>query len=151
MGLAFLASPALLTGLTLLFAVYPAPLQALIEPFATLFDPADPEAHPTYLALWHGLTPVLGLSVLTWLLGLGLFMLRGPVSSFQARVPAVVDSERGYRTWVRAVDGFAVWLTARTQRGSLATTSSSSCGGHRRTAERGADDGSHHAGLGDPL
>lgn len=118
-GLAFLASPALLTGLTLLFAVYPAPLQALIEPFATLFDPADPEAHPTYLALWHGLTPVLGLSVLTWLLGLGLFMLRGPVSSFQARVPAVVDSERGYRTWVRAVDGFAVWLTARTQRGSL--------------------------------
>ncbi len=118
-GVIFLASPALLTGLTLLFAVYPAPLQALIEPFATLFEPVAPEVDPTYLALWHGLTPVLGLSVLTWLLGLGLFLLRGPISAFQAKIPAAVDSERGYRNSVRAVDGFAVWLTARTQRGSL--------------------------------
>lgn len=118
-GLAFLAAPALLAGLTLLFALYPAPLQALIEPFATLFEPVTAGVEPTYLALWHGLTPVLGLSVLTWLLGLGLFMLRRRVSSFQSKVPSVVDSERGYRNSVRAVDWFAVWLTARTQRGSL--------------------------------
>ncbi|GAA1455059.1 Na+/H+ antiporter subunit A [Nesterenkonia lacusekhoensis] len=115
----FLAAPAVLALLTVVLALYPAGLQALIEPFAGRFEPAEPGTDSTYLALWHGLTPVLGLSVLTWLLGLGLFLLRVRVSAVQARVPALVDSERGYRNAVRAVDGVAVWLTARTQRGSL--------------------------------
>ncbi len=115
----FLAAPAVLALLTVVLALYPAGLQALIEPFAGRFEPAEPGTDSTYLALWHGLTPVLGLSVLTWLLGLGTFLLRVRVSAVQARVPALVDSERGYRNTVRFVDWFAVWLTARTQRGSL--------------------------------
>lgn len=115
----FLASPAVLAGLTVLLALVPGPVQALIEPFATLFDPVAPEVHPTYLALWHGFTPVLGLSVLTWALGLGLFWLGGRVTSEARAVPAALDAERMYRATIRTLDDVAVWLTSKTQRGSL--------------------------------
>ncbi|GAB3848315.1 Na+/H+ antiporter subunit A [Nesterenkonia populi] len=115
----FLASPVILAGATLLFAVWPAPLQAIVEPFAEGFAPADPDLPDTYLALWHGFTPVLGLSVLTWALGLGIFWLIGRSALQQKPIPAPLDAERVYRYSLRALDDFAAWLTSKTQRGSL--------------------------------
>lgn len=115
----FLAPPAILAALTVILAFYPAPVQALLEPFSALFPPADPDAYATYLALWHGWTPVLALSVLTWLLGLGLFRLMGRSTTVSFKVPAVLDAERGYRASIRWLDDFAAWLTSKTQRGSL--------------------------------
>ncbi|WP_300345340.1 Na+/H+ antiporter subunit A [Nesterenkonia sp.] len=115
----FLAAPVLLACLTVLFALAPAALQGLIEPFSGLFEPAAPDVEPTYLALWHGLTPVLGLSALTWVLGLGVFRLVGRAGESRPVVPAVLDAERIYRRSIRELDDVAAWLTATTQRGSL--------------------------------
>lgn len=116
----FLAAPAVLAALTVALAVVPGMIQQLVEPFAALFEPASPEVEPTYLALWHGLTPVLGLSVLTWALGLGLFWLVGRAAGSKRTAPAVYDAERLYRISIRKLDDFAAWLTSHTQRGSLA-------------------------------
>ena len=116
----FLAAPAALGVLTLLFAIYPEPVQQLVEPFASLFEPVAPAVEPTYLALWHGWTPVLGLSALTWGLGLGLFWLWGRSPDPQRAVPLAFDAERLYRSSIRGLDSFAAWLTSNTQRGSLA-------------------------------
>ncbi|HIW99776.1 MAG TPA: Na+/H+ antiporter subunit A [Candidatus Nesterenkonia stercoripullorum] len=115
----FLSAPAVLSVVTVVAAFYPAPIEALIAPFSELFDPAVAGESPTYLALWHGLTPVLGLSVLTWVLGALLFWARRPVATVQARIPAWIDAARGYRAMMRALDDFSIWLTGRTQRGSL--------------------------------
>nr|WP_232301715.1 Na+/H+ antiporter subunit A [Nesterenkonia jeotgali] len=115
----FLAAPMILASATLVLALLPRPVQALVEPFSTLFTPVAPEVEPTYLALWHGLTPVLGLSVLTWVLGYLLFRAREPFARWQAKVPPVFDAERGYRATVRGVDMLSSWVTARTQRGAL--------------------------------
>ena len=116
----FLAAPAILTAFTVGLALWPAPVQTLIEPFATLFEPLEAGVPMTYLALWHGVTPVLGLSVLAWVVGLALFALRSAVSRTQGRVPALIDAERGYRSSVKLLDMVAVGLTSATQRGSLA-------------------------------
>ena len=115
----FLAAPALLAAATVLFAVAPQPLQQLMEPFAALFEPVDPAVEPTYLALWHGLTPVLGLSALTWALGLGLFWRRGRNGRALHALPEALDAERLYRVSIRHLDDFAAWVTSKTQRGSL--------------------------------
>ncbi|WP_150460967.1 Na+/H+ antiporter subunit A [Nesterenkonia ebinurensis] len=115
----FLAAPAALAALTLVFALAPGPVQHLVEPFAALFEPVAPEVDPTYLALWHGLTPVLGLSVLAWALGAGVFWLHGRITDPQRAVPAVLDAERIYRYSIRSLDDFAAWTTSKTQRGSL--------------------------------
>nr|WP_246836295.1 Na+/H+ antiporter subunit A [Nesterenkonia sp. NBAIMH1] len=115
----FLAAPMLLAGATLLFAVWPAPIQAMVVPFAESFAPADADIPPTYLALWHGVTPVLGLSVLTWGAGLGIFWLIGRSLNPQRAVPAPLDSERMYRLVLRSLDDVAAWVTSKTQRGSL--------------------------------
>ncbi|MDZ5077504.1 Na+/H+ antiporter subunit A [Nesterenkonia sp. HG001] len=119
-GAVFLAAPALLAVATVLLALWPAPVQRLIDPFVSLFHPVSEGAPGTYLALWHGLTPVLGLSVLAWGLGLGLFAVRERFGRLQQRTPAVFDAERGYRSSVKVLDVVAVWLTSVTQRGSLA-------------------------------
>ncbi|KAB1659526.1 Na+/H+ antiporter subunit A [Pseudoclavibacter chungangensis] len=72
-----------------------------------------------HLALWHGLEPALGISAITLALGLLLFWAREPVSRLQAKVPALVDSARGYWWSMRVVDLVAARVTAFTQRGSL--------------------------------
>ncbi|MFD1345577.1 Na+/H+ antiporter subunit A [Nesterenkonia halotolerans] len=115
----FLAAPMILTVFTVALALVPQPVQALAESFSSLFDPVEPGVEATYLALWHGLTPVLGLSVLTWLLGFALFRVRDSFGRLQAKVPAVIEAERGYRGTVRGVDLLSSWVTARTQRGAL--------------------------------
>ncbi|MDR8019037.1 Na+/H+ antiporter subunit A [Nesterenkonia aerolata] len=115
----FLAAPAVLTAGTVLFAVWPAPLEAMISPYTELFGPVESGASMTYLALWHGFTLVLALSALTWVLGALLFLGRAGVARLQERVPAVFDAERTYRASIRSLDAFAQALTSRTQSGSL--------------------------------
>ena len=55
----FLAAPAILAAATLLFGLWPVPVENAVEPYAGLF-PLDTVV--THLALWHGLTPALGLT-----------------------------------------------------------------------------------------
>ncbi|WP_026553471.1 Na+/H+ antiporter subunit A [Arthrobacter sp. H20] len=113
----FLFAPALLTVFTVGLGLWPAPLDSIIQPYVTLFE-ADGEE--SYLALWHGFTPALLLSVVTIAVGVLLFWFRATVELTQSKVPSVVDAERGYKYTIGTLDDVAVWITGRTQRGSLA-------------------------------
>ncbi|MGP5219908.1 Na+/H+ antiporter subunit A [Arthrobacter rhombi] len=112
----FLAAPAVLTAATLVFGVLPTPLGEAVGGFASLFPASD---EPIRLALWHGLTPVLGLSVVIIVVGLLLHRWRSGFGALQARVPALLEAEQMYKWALNAVDEVSVWTTGRTQRGSL--------------------------------
>ncbi|PZG18634.1 Na+/H+ antiporter subunit A [Micromonospora craterilacus] len=87
----------------------------LLAPYADLYDSAEPGYH---LALWHGLTPALGLSVLAVAGGAGLFhLLRRERVRATLRLP--FDGASVYKKSIGGVDRLAVELTGATQRGSL--------------------------------
>ncbi|WP_445155921.1 Na+/H+ antiporter subunit A [Arthrobacter sp. Hor0625] len=113
---AFLAAPALLSLLTIVYGLWPVPVDAWIQPYAALFDGGDGAGH---LALWHGITPALGLTAVTFALGLAMFYGRNAVARAQSLVPAWFDADRSYQLTIGALDDAAVWITGRTQRGSL--------------------------------
>ncbi|MCU1572922.1 MAG: Na+/H+ antiporter subunit [Micrococcaceae bacterium] len=113
---AFLFAPALLSVLTVVYGLWPVPVDSWIAGYASLF-PAEGEV--THLALWHGLTPALGLTALTLAAGTALFLGRSTVTRLQDRSPSLGSAEAAYRGLVNAVDAAAIWVTGRTQRGSL--------------------------------
>ncbi|WP_018135273.1 Na+/H+ antiporter subunit A [Acaricomes phytoseiuli] len=114
---AFVAPPAILALLTVVTGVLYAPVQSWIEPYSNQFLAAG-DKEP-YLTLFSGFNLALGLSALTLLSGWLLFLARNPVSRLQARVYPLFDAERGYRKTIVALDAVAIWVTGRTQRGSL--------------------------------
>ena len=117
----FLAAPALLSLLTVLYGAWPDPVDGWIQPYAALFaghEGAESDA-AGHLALWHGFTPALGLTAITFALGLAMFYGRNAVSRVQAMVPGWIDGDRSYQRTIGALDDAAVWVTGRTQRGSL--------------------------------
>lgn len=125
----FLAAPAILSVLTIIFGVWPAPVDAWIQPYAALFRQGTPGSgthdggiaagQVGHLALWHGVTLALGLTAVTFVLGLAMFYGRKLVARAQDLVPGWVDADRGYQKTIGILDDVAVWLTGRTQRGSL--------------------------------
>ncbi|PZE86805.1 Na+/H+ antiporter subunit A [Curtobacterium sp. MCBD17_032] len=72
-----------------------------------------------HLALWHGLEPALGISALTLVAGVALFLVRTRVEAVQHRLAGSPSASGTYRRLMRALDRFATWLTASLQRGSL--------------------------------
>ncbi len=122
---AFLAAPAVLSVLTVLYGLWPAPVDGWIQPYAALVaagtapDGGAAAGDAGYLALWHGFTPALGLTAVTFAAGLAMYFGRTAVSRLQARVPGWVDGDRAYQLTIGALDDIAVWVTGRTQRGSL--------------------------------
>lgn len=122
---AFLAAPAVLSLLTIVYGLWPDPVDGWIQPYAGLFvdsDAADAGSAADaagHLALWHGLTPALGLTAVTFVLGLAMFYARNAVSRLQSLVPGWIDGDRSYQLVIGALDDAAVWVTGRTQRGSL--------------------------------
>jgi multicomponent Na+:H+ antiporter subunit A len=120
----FLAAPALLSLLTIVYGLWPGPVDAWIQPYAALFastaaDAGTPAGQAGHLALWHGLTPALGLTALTFALGLAMHFGRTLVARAQSRVPGWIDRDRLYQLTIGALGDVAVWITGRTQRGSL--------------------------------
>ncbi len=91
-----------------------------IEPAATAA--ALPEGEVPHLALWHGLEPALGLSAITLVGGVALFLLRRPVEALQHRLAGSPSASGTYRAIMRGLDRVATGLTAGVQRGSLPTT-----------------------------
>ena len=118
---AFLAAPAVLSLLSVVYGLWPAPVDAWIQPYAALFVPygEDPAAAAGHLSLWHGVTPALGMTAITFTMGLAMFYGRNAVSRTQSLVPGWVDGDRAYQLTIGALDDAAVWVTGRTQRGSL--------------------------------
>src|SRR6478736_759317 len=120
----FLAAPAVLSLLTIAYGLWPVPVDAWIQPYAALFastasDAGTPAAQAGHLALWHGFTPALGLTAITFVLGAAMYFGRTAVARAQSLVPAWVDGDRAYQLTIGALDDAAVWITGRTQRGSL--------------------------------
>ncbi|WP_077489484.1 Na+/H+ antiporter subunit A [Sinomonas mesophila] len=129
----FVAPPAVLALLGLAFGLWPAPVDALAAPYAASAAgtvsslgaddggaaASTAAAAAPHLAAWHGLGLPLALSAAGWLAGAALFAAREAVGRAQQRLGAPVDSERVYRSIVGAVDDVAIWITGRTQRGSL--------------------------------
>ncbi len=71
------------------------------------------------LQLWHGISPVLMLSVATLLTGIGLFIARHPLRRFAHRLKAlaVIGPEHIYRSFFDLVLKFAGWQTRVIQNG----------------------------------
>lgn len=72
------------------------------------------------IALWHGFTPVLGLSVVTLALGVGLFMVRTPLLALARPSWQQLTWAHGYETGLRLLDVLSARLTRTLQHGRLA-------------------------------
>ncbi|WCE39925.1 Na+/H+ antiporter subunit A [Brevibacterium sp. BDJS002] len=81
-----------------------------------VIDPGDGDYH---LALWHGLEPALALSAITIAVGLGLFVLRDSFAKVQSTLPSGLDFHDLYSKLISWMERLALWVTSRTQRGSL--------------------------------
>ncbi|WP_341715580.1 Na+/H+ antiporter subunit A [Micromonospora sp. FIMYZ51] len=112
----FLAPAALLAVAGAAAGLLAPAVDRLLAPYADLYPTgSDPGYH---LALWHGLTPALGLSVLAVAGGVGLFLLmRRERVRTTLRLP--FDGAAAYGKAIAGVDRLAVELTGATQRGSL--------------------------------
>ena len=121
-GLGLTAPIVALSAVSLLLGLGPQLVDPLIAAFAASYPEAEPEPEAG-LALWHGLTPELGLSALTIALGLALAAARAPFARLQAsagaRVPRALDADHGYTATVQGLDEGADAVTGRIQRGSL--------------------------------
>lgn len=125
----FLAAPAVLSLLTIVYGLWPLPVDGWLQPYAALFvtgsvdaggaDGGAAAAEAGHLALWHGFTLALGLTGVTFVLGWAMFRWRAGFSRLQERVPGWIDGDRSYQQTIGALDDIAVWVTGRTQRGSL--------------------------------
>ena len=120
-SLGFLLAPALLGLACLVGGFLGAPLTGLIETYAGTLEVGH-ESHG--LALWHGVTTPLLLSLLAIALGATLFWQRAAIASVQATFPVVKGADEFYNDAIRKLDILAVEVTARTQRGSLASYTS---------------------------
>jgi len=117
----FLAPVVVLGVAGLVLGLLPFLADPLVQAYADSYPLAAGE-EVEHLALWHGLKPALGFSVLTLLLGGALFAGREPVRALQRRLsPALsaVDADRSYEATVTGVDRVARRSTSLVQTGSL--------------------------------
>ncbi|MEU1755316.1 Na+/H+ antiporter subunit A [Micromonospora matsumotoense] len=112
--LPMLAPPALLALAGLVAGPAAAGIDGLLGPYAELFGPPHEK-----LALWHGLTPALGLSALALAGGAVLHAVRGPLAPTLARWRLPFTGNQGYEWATHHFDRLAIEVTGATQRGSL--------------------------------
>lgn len=110
--------PAVLASLGLGLGLYPVALDGLLTQVAGSLQgaPVTVELH-----LWHGITPALGLSVVTVALGVLLFLALVPVKSILAGLQKITrfDADKGWDHILNGLDGFARWLTRLLQGGEM--------------------------------
>src|SRR5690606_13998759 len=118
------AAPIILAGLTLAAGLGAPAVDVALHGYAVTAVPGlDPEGLPLegpgHLALWHGFEPALGISILSILLGIGLFLLTRR-TGWDAR-PRLLPFTAAdvYALVMRGVDRLSVLTTTLTQRGSL--------------------------------
>ncbi|MBO8200817.1 Na+/H+ antiporter subunit A [Streptomyces smyrnaeus] len=113
----FVAPVAVLAGAGLVLGAGYAGTATVANAYAEGY-PAGPQGSYA-LSLWHGFTPVLGLSALSLILGGLLHAVRRHTLAAAATVPRLPDVQGGYDRAVAGVDRLAVAVTRHTQVGSL--------------------------------
>ncbi|MGM7670754.1 Na+/H+ antiporter subunit A [Microbacterium sp. A93] len=120
----FLSAPIILGGLTLAAGIGAPAIDVALHGYAVTATPGLDAAGqavegPGHLALWHGFEPALGISVLSVLLGIVLFLLTRRTG--WDRKPRLLKFTAAdvYALVMRGVDRLSVIITTFTQRGSL--------------------------------
>jgi multicomponent Na+:H+ antiporter subunit A len=98
----------------LVFGIAP----GLIEPPAATYAEVYQATEPYHLALWHGWSLPLLLSVVILVAGFALFR-SNATARYSSPLPEFLDAQRGYQATVGGLTRFAQELTGRTQVGSL--------------------------------
>jgi multicomponent Na+:H+ antiporter subunit A len=115
--LAFVAAPLLLSAFTVVYGLQPSLLDALDSAATTALVAADTTVH---LALWHGWTLALGLSVVAFVVGTLMFVARQPVERVLAVGHDVPLTSAGlYAGSLRLMNRVADRVTGLVQFGSL--------------------------------
>ncbi|TLW90371.1 DUF4040 domain-containing protein [Saccharomonospora piscinae] len=115
-GARFVA-PALVPALaSLVLGVVPGAVEVLAGRYAAAYPSEGVRYH---LALWHGLTPTLGLSALVLLGGYAAYRAGWVFRTLAGRVPTALQAEPTYHAAIGGLDRTARWLTGRLQVGSL--------------------------------
>jgi len=109
-------SPALLTALTVVLGIFPKPLSAAFDQH--LNSTFGPKEH-SELALWHGFTVALGLSVLIIVGGIVMHWQRQALVKWQFTYPALGNADDAYDSVIALLRQLSLRTTATTQRGSL--------------------------------
>lgn len=120
----FLSAPIILGGLTLALGIGAPALDTALHGYAVTAAPGLDAAGaavegPGHLALWHGFEPALGISALSIVLGIGLFLLTRRTGWDRKSRMLKFTAADIYYLVMRGVDKLSVVTTTLTQRGSL--------------------------------
>lgn len=113
--LIFLAPLLLLSAMTLALGLYP----QLVEPLMIHWSAAQGGPGKMHLLAFAGLNPALGLSAISISLGLAFYWIRRRTDTGAAPRRMIISAEDIYRMSLNGLDMVAIWITGRTQRGSL--------------------------------
>jgi len=113
----FLFAPTVLAVSSLALGPLAAFVDRGVVGYAALFPASGQYTYE--LALWHGFEPELGLSLITMVVGLALFVGRERVSRLQSRLSTGFSASDAYWDTMSGVDRFSARVTSLTQRGSL--------------------------------
>ena len=96
------------------------PLAGIVDGWLVGYADVFPEeGEPYHLALWHGLEPALGLTAVTVILGIVLFLQRDRFGRLQSTLGSGISAANAYWSSMRFIDRTAARTTSLTQRGSL--------------------------------
>lgn len=120
----FLSAPIILGGLTLALGIGAPALDTALHGYAVTAAPGLDAAGaavegPGHLALWHGFEPALGISAVSIVLGIGLFLLTRRTGWDRKSRMLKFTAADIYYLVMRGVDKLSVVTTTLTQRGSL--------------------------------
>lgn len=113
--LIFLAPLLVLSAMTLFLGVYP----QLVEPLVIHWSAAQGGPGNMHLLPFAGFNTALGLSTISVTVGLCFFWLRHRTDTGAPLRRMLTSAEELYRMSVNVLDTVAIWITGRTQRGSL--------------------------------
>ncbi|MGO2620211.1 Na+/H+ antiporter subunit A [Glutamicibacter ardleyensis] len=114
-SLIFLSPLLVLSLCTLTLGLYP----ALIEPLVAHWSLLQGGPGGMHLKLFAGFNSALGLSAISVSIGILFFWLRKRTDTGAPLRRNMISAEEIYRVSINVIDRVAIWITGRTQRGSL--------------------------------
>ena len=111
--------PVVLAILSVGLGLFPKPISNAIVTHIDNVTPAAPDAHKTYLALWHGFNLPLLLSTVIIVMGFLLYWKLETVEKLRPKTAAFGSADTAYDAVLDFLRVLSLRLTASTQRGSL--------------------------------